>query len=81
MGGAPMVLLTLDPTKQVHFWPFGALVQKRRSSTLYSIILFLERKKGYSSYSSRNKVFFMAIYNQTTLEKTRVPIDLKGEKS
>jgi hypothetical protein len=23
----------------------------------------------------------MAIYNQTSLEKTRVPIDLKGEKS
>jgi hypothetical protein len=39
------------------------------------------KKKGYSTYSSRNKVFLMAIYNQTTLEKTRVPIDLKREKS
>ncbi len=39
------------------------------------------KKKGYSTYSSRNKIFFMAIYNQTSLEKTRVPIDLKGEKA
>ncbi len=77
-----MVLLTLAPTKQLHFWPFRGLVQKGRSSTLYSIIPFLERnKKDIPLYSSRNKVFLVAIYNQKVLEKTSVPIDLKGEKS
>jgi hypothetical protein len=59
---------------------FWGLAQKGRSSTLYSIIPFLEKKR-YSTYSSRNKGFFVAIYNQKALEKERVPIDLNGKKS
>jgi hypothetical protein len=79
--GVPHGAPDIGPNQSSPLLAFSGLVQKCRSSTLHSIIPFHERKKGYSTYSSRNKIFFMAIYNQTSLEKTRVPIDLKGEKS
>jgi hypothetical protein len=49
-------------------------------STLYSIIPFLERKKDIPLTPQGRRVFLWS-FNQTTLEKTRVSIDLKGEKS
>jgi hypothetical protein len=55
-------------------------MQKRRSSTLYSIIPFLERKRVFHLLLKEYDFFYGHLLSNI-IGKSRVPIDLKGEKT
>jgi hypothetical protein len=48
----PMVPLTLDPTKQVHFWPFRALCKSERQ------VPYIGKNKGTNWLERREKLIF-----------------------